>query len=258
MNRFQFNAGPIYEAAKNGYMVLLDEMNFITPEALAILNPLLDDTDYYSFSGITFKKHPNFALIVTMNPGYKGTTELNDALKSRFVNISVGRLTKQEFISWMKTCPYYRSEYSDKFFGLLYDYQSFVQDFADSLMESASVCVRHSFDFLKSLTIKSFTLEEFTNEFVTSYITATAHWDGDTTASIKAFSSTEDFKKKMSDLYNLYPYQAVEDVEEVFCDFTAWKVDKESGFVTSEPNDTSDPNGVSLEDVFDGFDALQI
>ena len=257
MNRFQFNAGPIYDGAKNGYMVLLDEVNFITPEGLALLNPLLDDTEYYSFNGITFKKHPNFALIVTMNPGYKGTTELNDALKSRFTNIAVGRLKKGEFVSWMKASPYYRSDYSDKFFELLYEYQGFVQDFADSLMESASVCVRHSFDFLKSLTIRAFNLEEFTEEFVTSYITATSHWDGDTTASIQAFRDTPEFKDKMSSLYTLYPYQVVEDVEEVFCDFTSWKTDKESGFVISEPSESSTSSGdVSLEDVFNGFDEL--
>lgn len=256
MQRFQFNAGPIYEAAKNGYIVLLDEMNFITPEALAILNPLLDDTDYYSFSGMTFKKHPNFALIVTMNPGYKGTTELNDSLKSRFTNVAVGRLKKSEFISWMKSSPYYRSEYSDKFFELLYDYQGFVQDFADSLMESASVCVRHSFDFLKSLTIKAFSFDEFVNEFVTSYVFATAHWDGDTTASIVAFTDTQEFKDKMTTLYNLYPYQAVDETEEVYCDFASWKTDKEAGFVTPEPAEAAKSGDVSLEDVFDGFDTL--
>jgi hypothetical protein len=238
-------------------MVLLDEMNFITPEALAILNPLLDDTDYYSFSGIEFKKHPNFVLITTMNPGYKGTTELNDSLKSRFVNVAVGRLKKPEFIAWMKSSPYYRSEYSDKFFELLYDYQSFVQDFADSLMESASVCVRHSFNFLKSLTIKAYSFEEFSEEFVTAYIFATSHWDGDTTASIAAFANTQEFKDKMSKLYALYPYQLVEDTVEVSCDFTAWHTDKSSGFVTPEVAEPSTSSGdVSLEDIFDGFDTL--
>ena len=254
--RFQFNPGPIYEAAKKGYMVLLDEVNFITPESLSILNPLLDDTEYYSFSGITFKKHPNFALITTMNPGYKGTTELNDALKSRFTNVAVGRLKKAEFISWMKSSPYYRSEYSDKFFELLYDYQGFVQDFADSLMESASVCVRHSFNFLKSLTIKAFSFDEFVNEFVISYVFATAHWDGDTTASIVAFTETQEFKDKMNTLYNHYPYQVVEDVEEVFVDYAAWRADKEAGFVTPEPAEATKSGDVSLDDVFDGFDTL--
>lgn len=256
MNRLQFNAGPIYEAAKNGYIVLLDEMNFITPEALAILNPLLDDTDYYSFSGMTFKKHPNFALIVTMNPGYKGTTELNDSLKSRFTNIAVGRLNKRDFITWMKSSPYYRPEYNDKFFELLYEYQSFIQDFADSLMESASICVRHSFDFLKSLTIKSFNFIDFVDEFVTCYVTAVAHWDSDTTAAIQAFRDTQEFKDKMSKLYDLYPYQEVEEEPEVFCDFQTWKTDKESGFVTPEVPDATTSGEVSLEDVFDGFDTL--
>ena len=258
LNRFQFSPGPIYEAASKGYVVLVDEFNFIPDEVRAIFNPLLDKTPTYSFMGIEFPIHPNFILIATLNPGYKGTSELNDSLKTRFINIAVDKLKKKDFIAWMKTSGYYRPEYSDKFFELLYDYQRFVQDFADSLMESASVCVRHAFNFLESLTIKALSFEEFVDEFVTAYVTATAHWDGDTSASIQAFRDTQEFKDKMSTLYSLYPYQVVEDVEEVFCDFNAWKTDKESGFVSSEPSEPTNSGDVSLEDVFDGFDTLQM
>lgn len=254
LNRFQFSPGPIYEAASKGYVVLVDEFNFIPDEVRAIFNPLLDKTPTYSFMGIEFPIHPNFILIATLNPGYKGTSELNDSLKTRFINIAVDKLKKKDFVAWMKASGYYRPEYSDKFFELLYDYQRFVQDFADSLMESASVCVRHAFNFLESLSIKSLSFEEFVDEFVIAYIIATAHWDGDTSASIQAFRETQEFKDKLKTLYNLYPYQVIEDVEEVFIDYAAWRADKEAGFVTPEPADATKSGDISLNDVFDGFE----
>lgn len=84
---FHFNVEYLFEAAKSGYIVLIDELNYISPVALHTINYLLSECDYCSFKGVPFKRHPNFALIVTMNS--KVARELPDSMKSRFINIEV-------------------------------------------------------------------------------------------------------------------------------------------------------------------------
>jgi hypothetical protein len=252
-----------------GYGCIIEELNFIPNDVQAALNPIIDETTtMFSYLGMTFKIHPNFFLLCTCNPGYKGTSEANDSFKNRYKNIAVPAVSKQEFLARIKTYKNYSPAYKDKFFELLYDYQGFVQDLADSIMESATVCIRHAFKFLDALAVgqynkdtqkyEAFDLEGFTKQFVICYIYATCHWDGDTTASLQAFIETPDFKEKMNALYSLYPYQKDENVEEVYYDLDSWKADKEAGFIASESSASSnDSEDDILQAMFNSFDELQ-
>lgn len=81
--------GVLIDAMRNGYWLLLDEINAALPEILFALHSLMDDDSYVVLSekdGEIVRPHPNFRLFATMNPSgrYAGTKELNKAMLSRF------------------------------------------------------------------------------------------------------------------------------------------------------------------------------
>ena len=61
---------------------------FAKPQYLAFLNSLLDDNGFVRLdNGDVVKRNPNFRFFATMNLGYFGTKELNQALYNRFNGI---------------------------------------------------------------------------------------------------------------------------------------------------------------------------
>lgn len=93
----EFREGPVTMAAKNDGMCVIDEINFAKPESSAVLHSITDTRGYADIPGydlIRISKRTRF--VATMNYGYAGTRELNEALKSRFVVINVKPLTQEE------------------------------------------------------------------------------------------------------------------------------------------------------------------
>ncbi len=83
-----FRDGPVSLCAKHGGFGILDEINMAKNEALAVLHAVLDFRKHIDVSGydaIALDKATRF--IATMNHGYAGTREINEALASRFVVI---------------------------------------------------------------------------------------------------------------------------------------------------------------------------
>lgn len=81
-----FRPGPVYACASAGGFGILDEINMARNEALAVLHSLLDFRRILDVPGQgRLQLHPAARFIATMNHGYAGTRELNEALASRFV-----------------------------------------------------------------------------------------------------------------------------------------------------------------------------
>lgn len=104
----EFRPGPVYACAKHGGFGVLDEINMARNEALAVLHSLLDFRRILDVPGHgRLCLHPAARFIATMNYGYAGTRELNEALASRFVvlqlplldEMGLDRLLGQEFPS---------------------------------------------------------------------------------------------------------------------------------------------------------------
>lgn len=82
--------GLLTVAVRNGYVIVIDEVNAAPSEIMFILNSLLDDERILILSskdGETITPHPDFRLVATCNPtelGYAGTQEINEALMDRF------------------------------------------------------------------------------------------------------------------------------------------------------------------------------
>ena len=83
--RIIFKESYVTRAIRSGGAVVFEEINFAKPQYLAFLNSLLDDNGFVRLdNGEVVRRHPNFRFFATMNPGYYGTKELNQALYNRF------------------------------------------------------------------------------------------------------------------------------------------------------------------------------
>lgn len=92
-----FREGPISKCAKQGGFGILDEVNMAKNEALAVLHATLDFRRVIDIPG--YDKMPLNAatrFIGTMNYGYAGTRELNEALVSRFVVLDMPILNRDD------------------------------------------------------------------------------------------------------------------------------------------------------------------
>lgn len=89
-SRVVFKPGPVWLAARDGGFAVLDEINMAKNEALAVLHSVLDFRRVIDVPGYErLPVHPMSRFIGTMNYGYAGTRELNEALCSRFLVISM-------------------------------------------------------------------------------------------------------------------------------------------------------------------------
>ena len=84
-DRIIFKESYTTKAIRDGGAVVFEEINFAKPQYLAFLNSLLDDNGFVRLdNGELVRRHPNFRFFATMNLGYFGTKELNQALYNRF------------------------------------------------------------------------------------------------------------------------------------------------------------------------------
>ena len=85
-----FRKGPIYACAEAGGFGVLDEINMAKNESLAVLHATLDFRRIIDVPGYSrIRLAPSTRFIATMNYGYAGTRELNEALASRFMVINM-------------------------------------------------------------------------------------------------------------------------------------------------------------------------
>ena len=100
-NEVKLRKGTIYQCAEYGGFGILDEINMAKNDAVSVLHATLDyrrSIDVPGYDKIDL--HPAARFIGTMNYGYAGTKELNEALVSRFLVIDMPAQTEEslEFI----------------------------------------------------------------------------------------------------------------------------------------------------------------
>ena len=84
-DKIVFRESYVTKAIRSGGAVIFEEINFARPQHLAFLNSLLDDNGFVRLdNGEVVRRHKNFRFFATMNIGYYGTKELNQALYNRF------------------------------------------------------------------------------------------------------------------------------------------------------------------------------
>lgn len=92
-----FRPGPIWLCAEQGGFGVLDEINMAKNEALAVLHAALDfrrSLDVPGYEKIDLCPETRF--IATMNYGYAGTRDLNEALTSRFAVLDMPVISEED------------------------------------------------------------------------------------------------------------------------------------------------------------------
>lgn len=87
---FVWTDGIVTKAVRNGYCVVLEELNFARPGVLGKLNSLLDENRQIDLpTGEIVRANKNFRIIATCNIAYEGTNRFNKALINRFDDVTV-------------------------------------------------------------------------------------------------------------------------------------------------------------------------
>jgi len=120
-----FRQGPIYECAVKGGFGILDEINMAKNESLAVLHATLDFRRIIDVPGYDkIKLDDATRFIATMNYGYAGTRELNEALASRFMVIEMPSISSDNLKKLLqREFPNLKSTYLEQFTGLFQDLQ---------------------------------------------------------------------------------------------------------------------------------------
>ena len=118
-----FRPGPVYQCAQEGGFCVLDEINMARNEALAVLHSILDFRRVIHVPGYgELPLHDASRFIATMNYGYAGTRELNEALSSRFVVIQLPEISNENLEKLItREFPSMKKEYVKQFCGLFQD-----------------------------------------------------------------------------------------------------------------------------------------
>ena len=115
--------GPVAQAAQYGGFCILDEINMAKNDAVAVLHAVLDYRRLIDVPGYDcIPMHPATRFIATMNYGYAGTRELNEALVSRFTVIRMPTLQAQQLHRLLRAdVPNAAEENLERCIGLFLD-----------------------------------------------------------------------------------------------------------------------------------------
>ena len=125
-NEVVLRRGPVYQCADFGGFGVFDEINMAKNDAVSVLHATLDHRRIIDVPGYNkIKVHEAARFIGTMNYGYAGTRELNEALVSRFMVIDMPALTGDtlEFLL-TKMFPDMTDNAKEQFTGLFMDMQT--------------------------------------------------------------------------------------------------------------------------------------
>lgn len=124
-DRVFLRKGPIYKCAEDGCFGILDEINMAKSDALSVLHATLDFRRLIDVPGYDrIFLHNATRFIGTMNYGYAGTRELNEALVSRFLVIQMPPVTMDLMMEILtQAFPQGKEAALSQFAGLFLDLQ---------------------------------------------------------------------------------------------------------------------------------------
>lgn len=129
-NEVRLRKGPVCQCAENGGFGVFDEINMAKNDAVSVLHATLDYRRLIDVPGYDkIELHPATRFIGTMNYGYAGTRELNEALVSRFLVIDMPALTEETLLLILRAnFPDAKEEGIRAFVGLFLDLQTKAQN----------------------------------------------------------------------------------------------------------------------------------
>ena len=118
-----FREGPVCQCARLGGFGVLDEVNMAKNEALAVLHAALDFRQVIDVPGYRpFPLDESARFIGTMNYGYAGTRELNEALVSRFAVVDMPVIAQEDLEKLLRRAfPHLKNKWVGQFAALFQD-----------------------------------------------------------------------------------------------------------------------------------------
>lgn len=118
-----FREGPVCQCARLGGFGVLDEVNMAKNEALAVLHAALDFRRVLDVPGYRPVPLDDAARFIgTMNYGYAGTRELNEALVSRFVVLDMPVISQENLQKLLRQgFPELKTTWVEQFSALFQD-----------------------------------------------------------------------------------------------------------------------------------------
>ena len=125
-NEVRLRTGPVYDCAVGGGFGIFDEINMAKNDAVSVLHATLDYRRILDVPGYEkIELHEATRFIGTMNYGYAGTRELNEALVSRFLVIEMPALTEDTLVRILNSLfPTLKKEGLKQVCGLFLDLQT--------------------------------------------------------------------------------------------------------------------------------------
>lgn len=149
-NEVRLRKGMVTLCAENGGFGVFDEINMAKNDAVSVLHAALDYRGIIDIPGYDrIELHPATRFIGTMNYGYAGTKELNEALVSRFMVINMPKQDEETVKLILKTYfPEAKEKALDQFTGLFMDLQLKAEH---SEISTKSVDIRGMIGALKTI-----------------------------------------------------------------------------------------------------------
>ncbi|MBO5159715.1 MAG: MoxR family ATPase [Lachnospiraceae bacterium] len=149
-NEVRLRKGMVTLCAENGGLGVFDEINMAKNDAVSVLHAALDYRGIIDIPGYDrIELHPATRFIGTMNYGYAGTKELNEALVSRFMVINMPKQDEETVKLILKTYfPEAKEKALDQFTGLFMDLQLKAEH---SEISTKSVDIRGMIGALKTI-----------------------------------------------------------------------------------------------------------
>ena len=149
-NEVRLRKGMVTLCAENGGFGVFDEINMAKNDAVSVLHAALDYRGIIDIPGYDrIELHPATRFIGTMNYGYAGTKELNEALVSRFMVINMPKQDEETVQLILKTYfPEIKENALKQFVGLFLDLQLKAEH---SEISTKSVDIRGMIGALKTI-----------------------------------------------------------------------------------------------------------
>ena len=149
-NEVRLRKGMVTLCAENGGFGVFDEINMAKNDAVSVLHAALDYRGIIDIPGYDrIELHPATRFIGTMNYGYAGTKELNEALVSRFMVINMPKQDEETVSLILKTYfPEIKENALKQFVGLFMDLQLKAEH---SEISTKSVDIRGMIGALKTI-----------------------------------------------------------------------------------------------------------
>lgn len=254
--KWRFVPGPLLKGSYEGWQIVLEEVNYGQAGVNAKINEYTDGTPRVTVNGISYKKHPNFVVYMTMNPGYEGTEPLNIALKNRFAIVDVPALTKDEYCK--RSIADSRSKghaLCKEFYSKLYSFAGFLEK--ESTTSKWHENVKYSFRNAQRLNgcivTHPCSYQEFRDAIFVNFVNALS-CDNDNSKALQEFKGSADLDKLIKDMYDLYDFAVFKELKVTVTMDDLFEEDVSHTYDSDSSSDSvKDAKAKLVDDLFGGL-----